>query len=475
MALLALIALTALMIWLAVLIRFRPALNVNWILFAAGLTLVAAVVFGREFYALDLGPVPITIDRALLAIIFSLAIYQHWSAGRWQARWDTMDLAVLIWFACLAANTFLTDWRFHDNLPLSRLLFLNFLPLVMYLVVKHAPGPREQNLRPVAWLMLGLSLYLSVTAIAEWRGWHSLVFPKHIMDPAVDEFLGRGRGPLQNPVINGMLMVVCGAASLVLFRPFSRKSMALIAMAAVPIGFGVYVTLTRSVWLAAAASFIVVAWAYSPWRLRVAGLCLLLAIGPVGWMVSKEVMSRFKRDEHVTVEEMEQSAALRPMFAYVAWKMFQERPLTGFGFGQYQKHKTPFHYDDRFERPLQPALAYFQHNVFLAYLVDLGLMGLVALLAMLAVMAGSSWQLWRRGSVAERNWGLVGWIVLINYTVNGMFHDTSIIPQANMVLLFVAGIVGRLAQASAISATPVNAVGPLSIANPSTPHLSQIR
>ncbi len=445
MALLVLLVLTVALIWTAVLVRFRPAMSTGCVLFGAALAMCAGVVFGREFFALEIGPLPLTFDRLLLAATLGLGLYQCWRLGSWSVRLDSQDIIVLGWFTLLAANTLLTDWHFRDNLPLTRLLFLNLLPLITYFLLKHVPGASEWGLRTIAMLMMGLSLYLSVTAVAEWRGWHSLVFPKHILDPAVDEFLGRGRGPLQNPVINGMLMMAGWSCALVVLRMRTRGTTAMWIGWTCLISFGIVATLTRSVWFGAAASAGLVVWLQTNWRMRIVGLCGLLAFSPIVWLTAKEVVARFKRDRYVTAEEMEQSAALRPMFAYVAWKMFQERPITGFGFGQYQKHKIPFHYDERFDKPLQPALAYFQHNVCLSYLVDTGIVGLMALTALLVSIGWSSWRTWRQCSEGQdRYWGLVGMVVLVNYVINGMFHDTSIIPQSNMLLLFAAGAVARV-------------------------------
>lgn len=159
----------------------------------------------------------------------------------------------------------------------------------------------------------------------------------------------------------------------------------------------------------------------------------------------------FKRDHQVSQAEMEMSAQLRPMFAEVAWLMFQDRPILGCGFGQYSREKTPYLQDAHTERPLTMTRAYMQHNVFLAYLTETVIIGTGLLLALLSMMAVQSWKLWRN---EHREWlhrihGLVMLGLLFVYTINGMFHDVSIIPMSNVMLFFYFGLVNNLITAVA--------------------------
>ncbi|MFM7739463.1 MAG: hypothetical protein ACKO9H_08675, partial [Planctomycetota bacterium] len=122
--------------------------------------------------------------------------------------------------------------------------------------------------RGLLWALVGLGLYLGITGIAEWRRWHGLVFPKYIVSPTFTEFYGRGRGPLLNPVINGILLSLSGAACLLLFPLTRRRYWLPLLIAFGVIGIGVVSTLTRSCWMGFATSTTLICLAPLSWRQR---------------------------------------------------------------------------------------------------------------------------------------------------------------------------------------------------------------
>jgi O-antigen ligase len=110
----------------------------------------------------------------------------------------------------------------------------------------------------------------------------------------------------------------------------------------------------------------------------------------VGW----DSLMTFKRDKDLDAELTAESAKLRPVLATVAWHMFQDRPLLGFGFGQYKEVMPDYLADRTTDLPLEKARPFVQHNVFLALLTDLGLVGLGLFVAVLAGWTWYGWQLW---------------------------------------------------------------------------------
>ena len=174
----------------------------------------------------------------------------------------------------------------------------------------------------------------------------------------------------------------------------------------------------------------------------VLGTLVGIAFFPV---LSEKVFS-FKRDKEVTVTQMAISAQMRPMFFYVATKMFEDRPVFGVGFGQYGQAKTPYLKDPNSGKPLMITKDLMQHNVFLAYLTETGLVGLSALSMMLLMMLFTSWKVWRNKTINlwARQFGLLGVVLLSSYTVNGMFHDVSIIPMNHVFLFFLIGLVNNI-------------------------------
>ncbi|MEZ6093501.1 MAG: O-antigen ligase family protein [Pirellulaceae bacterium] len=247
-----------------------------------------------------------------------------------------------------------------------------------------------------------------------------------------------------------MLMTIGGVAGLLVFVTSGRRTKLMLAGCGVLIAIGLLATMTRSIWLAAILAGVILFLYPLYWRARIAYAVMGIAFSIVAFPVANESLSRFKRDAYVSEAEMAESVKLRPILATVAIDMLQEKPITGFGFGLYHKYKRPFHYNDRSGLPLQIGLDYTQHNVFLAYAAETGLLGLFSFLGLFiavgvrgvrAVSDRSSWE----ANVA----GLLAISVTVVYVVNGMFHDVSIIPMANFLLFAVMAQVAKAYPAQA--------------------------
>jgi O-antigen ligase len=172
------------------------------------------------------------------------------------------------------------------------------------------------------------------------------------------------------------------------------------------------------------------------------GVALAMLLLPI----AKEGLSRFKRDRFVSEAEMEQSVQLRPMLATVAVEMIKDHPLQGTGFGLYHKFKRPYHFSSDSGLPLQKVLVYTQHNVFLVYLVETGVVGLAGFLGLFVVAAIRCLRLSADASLdwEQRQLGLLGLSAVSIYLINGMYHDVSIIPAAHTMLLMIVGVVGQI-------------------------------
>jgi hypothetical protein len=288
-----------------------------------------------------------------------------------------------------------------------------------------------------------LGIYLAMTAVAEKMDWKWAIVPKYIADPKFAEFLGRGRGPLLNPAANGILLTLalcCGIMPLLWYRGIQQIGV----LATVPIYLvGILCTMTRSVWLGCAVALIGITVALVPTRWRLAMAMAVLGCGSLAMLVDVKALLTFKRDRNVTVEQMSESASLRPILAMVAWKMFQDRPLLGCGTNQYLANAKNYLFDRSTNLPLEKVRPYVQHNMFLAMLVENGLITLIPFCCQLVCWTFWSWQLWKSSHLAleYRQLGLVSLGLLSAYIVNGIFHDVLIFPMINMYMFFMAGIV----------------------------------
>lgn len=446
MELLILFAIPCAFVLAAVCWRLKPRFNGSFIPLCGLLTILTGSVLGREFFSISAGPLPITIDRLILGGMSAIFIVGCWLGSQRIRSFNRLDYIVIVLQLYLSYSTVTHDWRFLDNMPASRLLFFNWLPATLYFVMRHT---RVQlvDLKLVAVALGIFGAYLAITAVAEVKDITAIILPRYILTSEIREFLGRGRGPFLNPVSNGLFMTACLCCVLMAWPRFkgSTHRVLIIGLAGV-IAVGIYATLTRSVWLALVVACGWFVWLPATRRQKGAMVVVATLVSIIMFPVLAEKLFSFKRDKEVSVEEMEQSAELRPMFAVIAFNMFQDNPVLGVGFGQYSQAKYPYLQDPHSGMPLSLTKGLMQHNVFLAYLTETGLIGLGILLIFLTQLFFLGWQVWRnnRISILSRQFGLLLIAVLSTYVVNGMFHDVSIIPMAQVLLFYLAGLINNI-------------------------------
>lgn len=409
------------------------------------LVILCGAVFNHDFFHVSGGPIPITIDRLMLLALLSLFGWMYVHGQQNLRRFNAVDWSILLLTAVISISTVLHDFKFLNNMPASRLLFFNLMPVSLYFVIRYV-RLGDSDLKLISLGFIGLGIYLAFTAIAETRGYSGLVFPRFIMNPDYEEFLGRGRGPFLNPVSNGVFMVVCLCCLWMWFPSSSVRRKVVVVGLACLMCVGVYCTFTRSVWAALVMTSAIVVFlpapqAYKGVMLVVAAMIAVVLLPTVG-----DKLISFKRDKNVSLEDMENSARLRPLFLTVATRMVADRPFWGAGFGQYAREKYPYLQDPTSAEPLSMTRSFMQHNIFLAYVTETGLLGLGALTLMLTLFLRSAWTTWRnlRFSFWQRQFGLLLIAMLINHCINGMFHDVSIIPMENMLLFFLAALVNNI-------------------------------
>ncbi len=410
------------------------------------LVLLVGVVLGPAFFAID-GPIQISLDRVLwFGMLAYVAI---------NVRLGNFAMPKLTRTDCVVAAV--TGWLFLSCLrggempdgtsPLARWLFYIALPTGMYYTCRIVPIG-QSDVRWFSRVILGLGVYLAITAVLEIKGVHGLVFPRHIVDPKVWEFFGRGRGPLLNPSGNGILITISLVLTAIEFFQAKGRTKAVFAFLAIVLLAGVYATLTRSAWMGAGAALAIVSLVYTPRWVRVLGLVVTIMLVAALAMGLKDQLMQIKRDKHLTAADAEKSVQLRPLLAIVGWEMIKDRPIIGHGFGHYQKFSGPYHENRTYDMPLEQARPYIQHNVILSLAIDSGLVGIALMASCLFAWLGAAWQL-ARSSTKDWHLQIIGLAMLggvTAYFVNGMFQDVSIIPMINMMMLALAGMTVNLSK-----------------------------
>lgn len=406
--------------------------------------LVSGICLGYPWMHGKLGPVPLTIDRLLwLALMVQYAVWRRLGLAD-PKPWRKADTVLAALLLVLTASALTHDWKADDFQPAARLVFFYLLPAGLYWVARQtAVDARCVRLILGTWSVL--AVYLAVTAVAEVAGWYGLVFPRYIVSPEYPEFFGRGRGPLLNPVGNGILMATGLAAVMLRWPAAGRWGRLAVVASSGAIAAGLAATLTRSVWMGGLATVVLVVGLAAPraWRGTIAvGLVAVVLVAAA----CSEHLIAFERDRGLSARETAESVQLRPMLAEIAWRMFRDRPILGCGFGQYLNENRNYLADRSSDRPLEKAQPYVQHNLLLSLLVETGLVGAGLAAGLLALWLSDAWRLWRapHAPAWARNTALLFMALWMNYVLNGLFHEVSFIPMVNAVMFWGAGLTAAL-------------------------------
>jgi hypothetical protein len=275
--------------------------------------------------------------------------------------------------------------------------------------------------------------YLGYTAIVEGMKATSLVWPAYIADPNILTHAGRARGPFIEAGAMGLALCGCAAAALALaatsIRMVLRVACVIVAAAC---AVGIIFTLTRAIWLGAAAALLGTLVIVPQLRryLPLAAVGAVIAVATAFALVpslSTDVNTR-ENDKAPVWSRLNSDAA--------GVRMFKEKPVLGWGWDTFAANSPPF-YRLAADYPLNGVGDL--HEVFLSKAVELGVVGgglwLVALL--LAISRGL------RGLTTALGEDL-GWkVVLIAYSIAWVV-DANFTPLTypfpNILLWLLAGV-----------------------------------
>lgn len=412
------------------------------------IVLLAGTCFSLPFLDLQLGSLSLTVDRILWVVL--IVQYAIWRRRGWAdpKPLGRAELVLCTFMGLMVLSTFTADWRANGSEPAMRLIIYYLMPLGVYWVARQT-RLSQRGVLAIFGCLAAFGVYLAVTAIAETYHLWWLVFPKYIQTTTTStelEFIGRGRGPLLNPIGTGMLLAICLIGGLMWWPRWKRPGRIVLVGLSALFFLAIYCTFTRSAWLGGILAFSIVLALTIPrsWRVPILGGGLLMAIlvAATQW----QSLMAFKRDRDLTASQTAESVHLRPILMVVGWKMFLDRPLLGCGFSQYPKESANYVSDRSTSLPLEKGRGYVPHNVLLSLLTETGLLGLVAFVMLVSLWGRDAWRLWRLRSAPlwARQQGLLFLTVLAVYFINGMFHDTSVVPMAHMTLFFLAGVTAGL-------------------------------
>lgn len=432
----------------AVCVVWGSILALRGSLIAGALALVVAICcFGPNFFSFDL-VITLSLDRLLLVALAAAWVVQ-WRTGRVPFKPLTAADGILLAFiALLGASMLLHDYKTAgpDKSSIPQHYINGYLtPLVLYWIGRQA-NLSERTATGLLVALVGFGVYLAFTGLCETAGAWSLVFPRYISNPNLGLHFGRARGPMVHAVSYGIYL----ATSLLcvwLYRerlPWRWQIIAVLALGPL-MAAAIFYTKTRSVWLGAGTAIFLLLALTLRGRVRLAVLGSMVAAALAVGVTKMDTLKGLKREG--TVSDTRQSADMRKSFAYTSWKMFQDRPLLGFGFGQYARAKLPYLTDQQTDLQLEQIRKYVHHNTYLAVLTETGLAGFSLLVAVQLSWAWASWKLVRdpQSPPWSRRQGLLMLGVLAIVFWQMMAHEITFTPIDQALVWLLAGVTVNLA------------------------------
>ncbi len=414
------------------------------ILLGCAAFLFATCCLGYDYLRINLGT-EFTLDRIWMIALVGIAIVQRKLGHAEPKPWTKLEWTLAGFIALLGLHILLqenaTESRISGS-PLWHMVIGYVFPTCLYFIARQATLT-ERRVEGL-WIFLVLfGTYLGFTGVMEMTQQWWAVWPRYIADPLAGSGLhfGRARGPMIQSVSFGFYCSVCLCAACLCFARWGWRGKLLALPAAGLLLAAAVLTHTRSVWIGTAFVLGLIMWYCFRDPLRkvligaaVVGLLCVVAL-------KFDSLVGFQREG--TVEDTKTSAECRTAFAIVSWQMFLDRPIFGFGFGNFPEAKYPYldslrDYDMVMEliRPL------IHHNTYLDILTELGAVGLALYLGVLVGWGRRSWQLIHQARFPSwsRAQGILTLGCLGSYAIQMLFHEVTFTSIDNSLMYLLAGV-----------------------------------
>jgi O-antigen ligase len=357
---------------------------------------------------------PVGIDRIVIVAGIGLAILRHArTGGPWPGiRPVHVALAAVTAYAIGSAA-----WVGTVTDKGSAFALLDQLGVIPFLLFVTAPivfGRSGQRMTLIVVLAV-TGAYLAFTGVAETLNLRPLVFPGYINDPGIGLHYGRARGPFLESAAYGGGLITCSAVCVLAVTLFRDRLWVRWVVGAILVAAALAIvgTLTRQVWLAGVVSGAVTLAAFGHLRryiVPVAIVGVLVTLGALTFVPGLGDRADARANDQGSVWDRTNSNR-------AAERMASERPVLGFGWGNFTAVGTEYYV----QSPDYPVSTVAElHNVPLSFLAELGVVGLGGWA--LAVLLAASGSMFRRGPPEVIAWQVsmvmigVSWLVLLNFT-----------------------------------------------------------
>jgi O-antigen ligase len=402
---------------------------------------IALRIFSGAWSQIGLGGMP--LDRLLILLALAQVFLYAPGAARLPAlrlrNVHLLMIATVLYLVVSAATAGTATSAFSVQAVIDE---FGIAPYLGFLIAPAVfAGERERG-----WLLatlVGLGLYLGITAVFEALGPHSLVFPSYIAHIDAADPSGRVNGPFQGSVAEGCAAFACAVAAAIAFQRWRGLSRRYLAVAAGLLClFACFATLERGVWIATVAAALITALTSRQtrrWILPGAaiGAVLVGALLIGSSSLSSKASDRVGDERSIWDRKNQTAAGLR---------MIEARPLLGFGLDRYKSDSLDY-FRQAGDYPMtgrvaldligEPETVQPLHNLYLSYGVELGLVG--ALLWLATLLSGLGAAIFSAGPVALHPWKR-GLLAIASFFLIVTFVNPQQPPFAVLLLWTWAGV-----------------------------------
>lgn len=318
------------------------------------------------------------------------------------------------------------------------------LPLAIYVLAKTVLTT-ERSVRWLLWSIVGMTAYSAWVSIIAFDGPPSLVWPRFIVEAPA--WPGRAVGVFNQPVVNGLLLVIGIVVCLVLTgRPGTPRAQrvglyVLVAAAT----YAVYLTHTRAAVLGLALMVVLGAAGARGWR---HGFVAIGVLGSVG-LASQGVSTLLSSDRAAGGFGSSAEVVDRLNIAATCARAILNHPVLGIGLGRFAMYNTYEHAAWSPDVDWTRGQGYIAHQNELGIAAELGLVGLALWLGVLVGIAVGLWRAWRvlpADGLLGRPLVVLAGIALAVMVENGLTVDLRVLEFTTMLPLALAGAVAGLAE-----------------------------
>ena len=406
--------------------------------------LAVVVLLGAMFFRLAL-PHLIVADPFIIAywlVVASAAVWM-WQQRQALPRVTFVEVAMVL-YILWSYGSMVLPHQFPPVDPLngtvtrvSRFIEVStVIPFTMYLLGRRL-FTRESALRFALWSILGFAAYSTMVSIFQFYA-PSLVWPRYIVD--APKWPGRANGVFDQPVANGMVLIVGFVIAIVLAsdrrEPAWRR--ALLWLFAPASALAIYLTHTRADYLAFVLVLVLGVLLMPGARGVFAGLigAITLVIG-LNW--STFTSSNRAAGGVGSVGEVQDRLNA---IATSIWA-FKREPWLGWGISRFQAVSFYDHQQWSNDIPWIRGLDTPAHETELGILVELGILGLLLWLCVIVPMIGlllqAYWILPSAGLIGRRL-AFVAICALATQIVSGAFADLRLLDGPTCIVFLICGM-----------------------------------